>query len=209
MKDKKYLYSQDCLNWAILPRADGALMMRAGLLHGRFSGDPSFAYEHTVTLRVGEGDSAHEETTTIEMKEEDRLAAVIGTIDDEVAVVPQGAYMKTPTGVVQQNDAFKGLSLGDAQKLQFYMNFREPVQDNSKDQMSRKVGVNKTLEFLESIEKNIPNGSWSVQLENGSVVVLRSLLWLGYTCYHVPNTKNFGSFYSGTGERNHDLLFML
>ena len=24
--------------------------------------------------------------------------------------------------------------------------------------MSRKVGVNKTLEFLESIEKNIPNG---------------------------------------------------
>ena len=101
--------SQDCLNWAILPRADGALMMRAGLLHGRFSGDPSFAYEHTVTLRVGEGDSAHEETTTIEMKEEDRLAAVIGTIDDEVAVVPQGAYMKTPTGVVQQNDAFKGM----------------------------------------------------------------------------------------------------
>ena len=56
---------------------------------------------------------------------------------------------------------------------------------------------------------NTALGSWSVQLENGSVVVLRSLLWLGYTCYHVPNTKNFGSFYSGTGERNHDLLFML
>ena len=104
-----FCYSQDCLNWAILPHADGALMMRAGLLRGRFSGDPSFAYEHTVTHRVGEGENAREETTTVEMKEEDRLAAVIATIDDEVGVVPQGAYMKTPTGTVQENEAFKGV----------------------------------------------------------------------------------------------------
>ena len=48
-----------------------------------------------------------------------------------------------------------------------------------------------------------------MQLENGSVVILRCLLWIGYVFYHVPNTKNFGSFYCGTGERNHDLLFML
>ena len=100
--------SQDCLNWAILPHADGALMMRAGLLRGRFSGDPSFAYEHTVAHRTGEGENAHEETTTVEMKEEDRLAAVIATIDDEVEIVPQGAYMKTATGIVKKNKAFEG-----------------------------------------------------------------------------------------------------
>ena len=102
-------YSQDCLNWSVLPPADGALMMRASLLRGRFSGDPSFVYEHTVSHRTGEGEGAHEETTTVEMKEEDRLAAVVTTIEEEVGIVPQGAVMKTPTGVVKCNKAFEGV----------------------------------------------------------------------------------------------------
>jgi len=85
-------------------------MMRAGLLRGRFSGDPSFVYEHTVSHRTGEGEGAHEETTTVEMKEEDRLAAVVATIEEEVGIVPQGAVMKTPTGVVKRNNAFEGLA---------------------------------------------------------------------------------------------------
>lgn len=102
--------SQDCLNWSILPPADGALMMRAGLLRGRFSGDPSFVYEHTVSHRTGEGEGAHEETTTVEMKEEDRVAAVVATIEEEVGIVPQGAVMKTPTGVVKSNKAFEGVA---------------------------------------------------------------------------------------------------
>lgn len=52
-----------------------------------------------------------------------------------------------------------GLSLGDAQKLSQYMLLREPVYDRSKDLLSRKTGVNKTLEFLDSIESDIPNGT--------------------------------------------------
>ena len=38
------------------------------------------------------------------------------------------------------------------------MLLREPVYDRSKDLLSRKTGVNKTLEFLDSIESDIPNG---------------------------------------------------
>jgi len=41
------------------------------------------------------------------------------------------------------------------------------------------------------------------------VVVLRSLLWLGLTFYHVPMTKQYGYIYFGTGEKNLDLPFML
>ena len=53
-------------------------------------------------------------------------------------------------------------------------------------------------------------GSWSLQFERGSALVtLRSLLWLGYVTYHVPGTRNFGSIYVGTGEKNNDLPFML
>ena len=42
------------------------------------------------------------------MKEEDRLAAVVTTIDHEVAVVPHGAYIKTPLGGIRKNPSFEG-----------------------------------------------------------------------------------------------------
>ena len=53
-------------------------------------------------------------------------------------------------------------------------------------------------------------GAWSLQFERGSgMVTLRSLQWLGYVFYHVPGTRDFGSVYVGTGEKNMDLPFML
>ena len=45
------------------------------------------------------------------MKEEDRLAAVVARIDEEVSVVPRGAYMKTPLGDVVVNKSFQGTVL--------------------------------------------------------------------------------------------------
>lgn len=54
------------------------------------------------------------------------------------------------------------------------------------------------------------SGSWSLQFERGSgLVTLRSLLWLGYSVFHVPGTSRYGSIYVGTGEKNMDLPFML
>ena len=44
----------------------------------------------------------------IEMKEQDRLASTISLIDNEVAVVPKGAFIRTPLGEVVQNKAFQG-----------------------------------------------------------------------------------------------------
>ena len=44
------------------------------------------------------------------MKEEDRLAAVVACIDEEVGVVPRGAYMKNPLGEVVLNKSFQGRS---------------------------------------------------------------------------------------------------
>ena len=61
-----------------------------------------------MTHRVGEGDTAQEQTTQIEMKEEDRLAAVVSRIDEEVSVVPKGAFVRTPLGEVVVNKSFQG-----------------------------------------------------------------------------------------------------
>lgn len=53
-------------------------------------------------------------------------------------------------------------------------------------------------------------GCWSLQCDQGGAsVVLHSLNWPGMVAYHVPNSTNYAYFYSGTGEKNLDLVFML
>lgn len=47
----------------------------------------------------------------VEMKEEERLAAVVARIDEEVAIVPRGAYMRTPHNEVVTNKSFPGTYL--------------------------------------------------------------------------------------------------
>lgn len=58
-------FSQDCMQWSLLPYADQGLKSKSSLLQGRFTGDPAFEYEHTVTHRVGEGEAAQEQTTAV------------------------------------------------------------------------------------------------------------------------------------------------
>ena len=42
------------------------------------------------------------------MKEEDRLAAVVTRIDEEAAIAPRGAYIKTALNEVMINRSFQG-----------------------------------------------------------------------------------------------------
>ena len=42
------------------------------------------------------------------MKEVDRLAATISKIDEEVAVVPKGAFLRTPLNEIIVNRSFTG-----------------------------------------------------------------------------------------------------
>jgi len=209
MIDKKTLYSLDCVAWGLLPEATQAMRDQCSLVKGRFTGDPSYEYEHTEIKRIGEGEEAQEEENTITIKEEDRLASAIAQIDEDVAIVPRGAYIKTPHGTVIRNRSFEGLQIQEAGKLSSYFHFREPVRLNEKS-LLEKADLDKAIDFLDSIDDDIPKGSWSLQFERGSgLVVLRSLLWLGLTFYHVPHTRKFGYVYLGTGEINKDLPFML
>ncbi len=60
-----FCFSQDCVYWHLLPHANSDMKAKVTLLEGRFTGDPSFDYEHTVTHRVGEGDATEDKTTTV------------------------------------------------------------------------------------------------------------------------------------------------
>ncbi|WAR20130.1 RSPH9-like protein [Mya arenaria] len=209
MAERRTFYSKDCVHWGLLPPATKLVRETSKLAKGRFTGDPSFEFEHVETKKVGEGEDATEEEETITIKEEDRLASVIAEIDEDVKIVPRASFIKTPTGLVVPNRSFEGLTVSEAAKLCSYMHFRDPKLMLEKS-LLQKANLDKSIDFLDTLEDDIPKGSWSLQFERGSgLATLRSLLWLGYVFYHVPGSRKFGSVYVGTGERNLDLPFML
>uniref|UniRef100_H2Z829 Radial spoke head protein 9 homolog n=1 Tax=Ciona savignyi TaxID=51511 RepID=H2Z829_CIOSA len=209
LKDRKSLYSLNCVEWHLLPPATSEMKNKASMVRGRLMGDPSYEYEHTDVRRVRDGDEYTEEEVTIQIKEEDRVSAIVATIDEEARIVPRAAYIKTPLGEVHKNRSFEGLSVTECGKLASFMHFRE-AQNIGNKSIKEKADLNPSIDFMDSIEEDIPKGSWSSQFERGSgLVCLRSLVWLGMTFYHVPNTTRFGCMYVGTGEKNFDIPFML
>eukprot|EP00794_Sanderia_malayensis_P020149 gene20149-22123_t len=211
-KDRKTLYSLDCMKWGLLQLPDDETKRRCLLIKGRFMGDPSHEYEYAEKKAdVDETEQDDEDNTNmILIKEEDRLATVISAIDLEIAIAPRGAYTRTPTGEIHKNRMFEGLSAAEATRLSSYFHFREPIFLQEKS-LLQKADLEKSIDFLDPIDADIPpNGSWSIQFERGNgLVVLRSLHWIGFTFYHVPSTSKYGYVYVGTGEKNLDLPFML
>uniref|UniRef100_A0A1I8GUU3 Radial spoke head protein 9 homolog n=2 Tax=Macrostomum lignano TaxID=282301 RepID=A0A1I8GUU3_9PLAT len=210
LSDTRALYSKDCMEWGVLPVATPEIKAKAALARGRFTGDPSHDFEHVEVKRIpGEGDEIHEEEETITIKEEERLAAVVAEIDSDVAIVPRGAFVRTPNGQVVENRSFEGLSVADSCKLTSYLHFRGSGELHRRRQLEF-AGADKAIDFLDPIAEDIPLGSWGVVYERGSgLVCLRSHLWPGYYFYHVPGTRLYGSFYAGVGQKNLDLAFML
>ncbi|CAN8203521.1 unnamed protein product [Coccothraustes coccothraustes] len=202
------LYSLNCLDWSLLTPATEEMLALAEEVKGRFQGDPSFEYS-LAEINAEAAARLVQSGKEPVIKEEARLIATIEQIDRAVGIVPRGAFVKTPLGSVHENRHFEGLSLVEAKKLSSYFHFTEPADLKNKT-LLEKADLDPSIDFLNSLEHDIPQGSWSIQLEKGgSVVVLRSLLWLGLTFYHVPMTKQFGYVYFGTGEKNLDLPFML
>ncbi|XP_032155411.1 radial spoke head protein 9 homolog isoform X3 [Sapajus apella] len=201
--------SLNCTEWSLLPPATEEMVAQSSVVKGRFMGDPSHEYEHIELQKVNEGEKVFEEEVVVQIKEETRLVYIIDQIDKAVAIIPRGALFKTPFGPTHVNRTFEGLSLSEAKKLSSYFHFREPVELKNKT-LLEKADLDPSLDFMDSLEHDVPKGSWSIQMERGNaLVVLRSLLWPGLTFYHAPRTKNYGYIYVGTGEKNMDLPFML
>eukprot|EP01137_Pigoraptor_chileana_P033813 Opistho-2@25345 len=203
LAERKSFYSRDCVGWVQLPEVDSILKEVCSSIRGRFTGDPSF--EHRLPAApTADGTEGEELIVT----EEKRLAALVVRINQAVSIVPRGAFIKTPTGVVEPNRNFGGLSVSAAAKLSSYFHFREAINLKKKSLLQREH-LEKSIDFLDPIDEDIPKESWSLQFEKGSgLVTLRSLLWPGFTFYHVPNTSRFGYVYFGIGESNYDLGFM-
>ncbi|XP_070782287.1 radial spoke head protein 9 homolog [Enoplosus armatus] len=210
LQDKKNLYSFNCVDWFLLPPATDSMIEEVSkAAKGRFIGDPSHVYEHPGIRRQEERDGVVEKEVVTKVNEESRLAVTIHQIDEEVSVVPRGAFVKSPHGLVQINRSFGGLSHSEARKLDNFLHFSTPKNPKRKSILEMS-DLNPAIDFLDVLSDDVPKGSWSLQFECASkVCVLRSLLWLGLTIYHVPMTPQHGHIYIGDGTKNFDLPFML
>ena len=60
-----YISSKDCVRWALLSPATDLMKQQSKLCKGRFTGDPSYEFEHIEIKKVGEGEEATEEEETV------------------------------------------------------------------------------------------------------------------------------------------------
>ncbi|XP_034818054.2 radial spoke head protein 9 homolog isoform X3 [Pan paniscus] len=115
----------------------------------------------------------------VQIKEETRLVSVIDQIDKAVAIIPRGALFKTPFGPTHVNRTFEGLSLSEAKKLSSYFHFREPVELKNKT-LLEKADLDPSLDFMDSLEHDIPKGSEAVV--QGDFMWLLSRCGFGWPC---------------------------
>ncbi|XP_054265450.1 radial spoke head protein 9 homolog [Macrosteles quadrilineatus] len=248
---RKYFYSDDCLNWKLLPVPQREHLVLTELCKRPFQGDPGLVVEvvddssedipdqdASVSAETGGGDGETEietnqsfvtenerklstlsgeqslrkskETTTTssELKEEDRLAATVQLISDEAAIVPRGGLFKQTDGTCVHSRAFEGIKLEDADSMCSFQHYRAPRHDYNTNLMIR-CDYNYALDFLDTIDKDLPADCWSAQLVEGDrSIILRSLHWPGLMFFHYLNSPDHGFIYVGQGLRNLDIPFM-
>lgn len=138
-----------------------------------------------------------------------RLSYVIRAIENDVQVVPKDSFRVTPEHELRPNSHFYGLQTLNAMAPSSWQHFRAPITPQAKKVMEDDMVVFSTG-FLDTLESDIPMGSWSVQVDSrGKNVSVRSLLWPGYFGLHRLGSDLFGSVYIGEGSKNIDLPFMI
>ena len=66
-----FLDSQDCVHWGLLPVVTESMRHNSSFVKGRFTGDPSYEYEHTQTKRVENQDGDR-----VEGAEEENIVSI-------------------------------------------------------------------------------------------------------------------------------------
>ncbi|EFC38844.1 predicted protein [Naegleria gruberi] len=143
--------------------------------------------------------------------EEKRLTWAVKMIDQDGSVVPRGAFVvkKDDEQVIVKNQTFFGMDKYQASKLYNFVHLRTPIHKTWENIVAQQY-IDKSLDFADPVDDDIPYGCWSVQYEEIiNTVVGRSLLWPGYVFYHKIQTPFYGGFYIGNGLKNVDLCFML
>ncbi|EGF81050.1 hypothetical protein BATDEDRAFT_24691 [Batrachochytrium dendrobatidis JAM81] len=201
--DRKYYYTCDSNNWFQLPEITPEEAKLAELAHGRFYGDPS--YEHTIPKDYSDPNSSE-----TKLREEKRLTALMSIINYQAQIVPRGAYYRNLDHKIIKNPNFRGLDTEDMKNIDSFLHFRDGFEVTSRTLSERIEKFDDTIDIFESIGNDEPKGAWAVNAEQeGTATIVRSLQWPGYTFVHSTSPLSYASFYYGTGQKNHNIGFML
>lgn len=109
------------------------------------------------------------------MKEIDRVHYIVRAIENDCHIVPQGAFKLTTAHEVHRNEAFRGLALEDAFRLNSYSHFRNVQQKDKKEGLEKDDAIF-SKNFLDDITADKPVGQWCVQKDStGRIAILRNL----------------------------------
>ncbi|KAJ3306678.1 Radial spoke head protein 9 [Kappamyces sp. JEL0829] len=198
---RKYFYTLDNTTWFELPSVTPSALASVEKIQGRLLGDP--AAEHDVPKETGGLED-------FKIKEDVRIAGIIQLINHDVEIVPRKMYYRDSSMTIKHNPDFKGLESDEIGLESSYQHFREGYQLNARTLAERMNSYDDTIDIFESIERDQPQGAWSIQTErSGTVALVRSLVWPGYSLTHTRLPVTATGFYHGTGIKNHNIGFML
>ncbi|KAF5302391.1 hypothetical protein FQA39_LY10430 [Lamprigera yunnana] len=192
LEGRIYYYSTNCMDWGLLPQPTENAKLITPLCSTTFQGDPALVIDVLIDkdeITLGKVLCA---PLIRKIKEEDRLSATIYFINEDAAAVPRGGLFKRHDCLVVENVNFEGLSHLDAQEIKCYLHYRVPRLKWNTNLLTR-VDYNYALDFLDTLDMDIPEGCWSLQQCVGdSLVILKSLYWPGFVFYHYVETTQYG-----------------
>lgn len=209
LKGRIFYYSNNGINWGLLPQPTQNGLMLTPLCTTIFQGDPALV----IDVLIEKGETSIKEKLRVpqikKLKEEDRLASLISIINHEAIIIPRGAHFQRPDGVTVENLSFEGLSVLEAREIFSFLHDRDPIQKLNTNLLIRD-DYNYAMDFLDPLDIDKPEGSWIIQISAGeSIVLLKSLYWPGLIFYHFIKTPRYGFLYIGNGKRSIDIPFML
>jgi len=212
---RKYFYcTTNDFTLSQMPALTDEWSKMAAAISMPFRGEPSLPL--TATGEAGEEPpepeavDGEEPPAPVEVfREMHRLANLVSQIDNDVAVLPRGAFIVDAAHNVIQNKSFEGLSFEAAKSLANYYHFRTPQSARARA-CFEKPGLVRPSDFMDPLTEDAPKGVWSVNYDASSTMsVLRSFYWMGYYFFHVIDTAEYGGVYFGNGLPNTDLAVML
>lgn len=204
-----FYYSTNCTDWGLLPKPTENGLLLTPLCTTKFQGDPALVIDILIEKDETTKELQADAPKVVQLKEEDRLSATVHYINEQAIAIPRGVLFQRPDGVVVENLSFEGLTPLDAQELCSFVHFRVPHQKWNTNLLVR-PDYNYALDFLDTLDTDIPDGCWSMQIvDGGRVVTLKSLYWPGTLIYHNIGTATYGYVYIGNGKKVLDVPFQL
>eukprot|EP00792_Barthelona_sp_PAP020_P006471 TRINITY_DN3001_c0_g1_i2.p1 TRINITY_DN3001_c0_g1~~TRINITY_DN3001_c0_g1_i2.p1 ORF type:complete len:274 (+),score=79.75 TRINITY_DN3001_c0_g1_i2:72-893(+) len=207
-RKRSYYFRQAETDFALLPEITEEDAEKALKIHLTFYGIPSHSYADGSETKENEDSEVEDEIPVNSFSELKRLSVVVRTISHETSVFPRGHLtLNMVTNIPSENIMFGGIKYDEATDLTQYYHDRSCIHHKTLAEFA-KVNLEKSIDFCDCIAGDEPKGIWLCNRDK-NLVVLRNIVWPGYTFAQVCDSPTFLSTYFGDGLPNRDYMFSM